>query len=155
MSIHKFILIEHFFTFLLNFFSSHDILLKKEGDFMGDNVSTRLKQIMSMRNLKQVDIIRKAEPFCRQYNVSLKKNDLSQYVSGKTNPGQKKLFLLALTLDVSEAWLMGYDVPMERVNSNTDKYYLLSDHEKILIAAYRQQTALQFAVDRMLGISDK
>lgn len=42
------------------------------------------------------------------------KSDISQYVSGKVEPGQDKLTILGLALNVSEAWLMGYDVPMAR-----------------------------------------
>ena len=42
------------------------------------------------------------------------KNDLSHYVSGKVEPGQDKLSILGLALGVSEAWLMGFDVSMER-----------------------------------------
>lgn len=38
------------------------------------------------------------------------KNDLSQYVSGKSKPGQSKLYILSLALNVSEEWLMGYGV---------------------------------------------
>lgn len=72
--------------------------------------SQRLKQIMSERNLRQVDILRAAEPYCKKYNTKLGKNDLSQYVSGKVEPGQDKLTILGLALGVSEAWLMGYDV---------------------------------------------
>lgn len=73
--------------------------------------SQRLKQIMSEKNLRQVDILRAAEPYCNKYNTKLGKNDLSQYVSGKVEPGQDKLTILGLALGVSEAWLMGYDVP--------------------------------------------
>lgn len=76
--------------------------------------SQRLKQIMSTRNLRQVDILEAAEPFCKKYNVKLEKNALSQYVSGKVEPGQEKLTILGMALGVSEAWLMGYEVPMER-----------------------------------------
>ena len=83
---------------------------------MKKTISERLKQIMINNNLKQVDILEKAKPYCVKYNVKLGKNDLSQYVSGKVEPGQRKLWILALVLNVSEAWLMGYDVPMERNN---------------------------------------
>lgn len=69
---------------------------------------------MKERNLKQVDILEMAKPFCEQYNIKLTKTDLSQYVSGKVEPGQFKLFILSNTLNVSEAWLMGFNVPMER-----------------------------------------
>jgi len=76
--------------------------------------SQRLKQIMETRQLRQVDILEAAEPFCKKYNVRLDKSALSQYVSGKVEPGQEKLTILGMALDVSEAWLMGYEVPMER-----------------------------------------
>lgn len=78
------------------------------------STSERLKQIMNERSLRQVDILEAAKPFCEKYGVKLAKNDLSQYVSGKVEPGQEKLTVLGLALNVSETWLMGYDVPMER-----------------------------------------
>ncbi len=75
------------------------------------NTSDRLKQIMKNRGLRQVDILEAAKPFCEKHKVKLGKNDLSQYVSGKVDPGQDKLLILSLALGVSETWLMGYDVP--------------------------------------------
>ena len=74
----------------------------------------RLEQVMKSRNMRQVDILNAAEPYCKKYGIKLGKNDMSQYVSGKVEPGQDKLTILGLALNVSEAWLMGYDVPMER-----------------------------------------
>ena len=76
--------------------------------------SDRLKQLMADRNLRQVDILEKAQPFCLKYGVKLGRNDISQYVSGKVLPKQDKLTVLGLALNVSEAWLMGFDVPMSR-----------------------------------------
>lgn len=76
------------------------------------STSERLHEIMILRNLKQVDILKLCEPICTQLSVKLNKNDLSQYVNGKVEPGQFKLTVLAKALNVSEAWLMGYDVPM-------------------------------------------
>ncbi len=78
------------------------------------STSDRLKQIMKARNLRQVDILEAAEPYCKKYGVKLEKNALSQYVSGKVEPGQEKLSILGMALGISEAWLMGYEVPMER-----------------------------------------
>lgn len=74
----------------------------------------RLQEAMNIRGLKQVDVLRLAEPYCRAYGVNLGKTALTQYVSGKIVPRQDKLTILGLALDVSEVWLMGYDVPMER-----------------------------------------
>lgn len=71
------------------------------------NISQRLKLLMAERNLKQVDVISAAQPYCQEYHVKLNKSDLSQYISGKTEPGKEKLFVLSRALNVSEAWLMG------------------------------------------------
>lgn len=78
------------------------------------STAERLKIIMQERNLKQVDVIEKSKPFQEQLGIKLGKSALSQYVNGIQSPDQHKLTLLSLTLDVSEAWLMGYDVPRER-----------------------------------------
>ena len=74
----------------------------------------RLKQIMVERSLKQADILQMAQPYCDKYHIKLNKSDLSQFVNGKVIPGQWKLTILGLALGVSESWLMGLDVPMER-----------------------------------------
>ena len=49
----------------------------------------RLKEYMNQNGLKQKDILSKALPYCKKYNIRLGKNDISQYVSGKVEPGQK------------------------------------------------------------------
>ncbi len=86
-----------------------------------ENTAIRLKKIMTDRNLRQTDILNLAIPFCDMYNVKMNKSDISQYCSGKTEPNQKKLFVLGKALNVSEAWLMGFDVPMERVQTSGGK----------------------------------
>ena len=64
------------------------------------NTSMRLKEIMAERNLKQVDIIKLAQPYSEKYNIKLNKSDISQYISGKSEPGQDKLFILGMALNV-------------------------------------------------------
>ena len=64
--------------------------------------------------MKQVDILEACKPYCERYGVQLKKNDLSQYVSGKVEPKQDKLSILGMALNVNEVWLMGYNVPAGR-----------------------------------------
>lgn len=86
------------------------------------NTSKRLKELMETRNLRQVDILNLTKPVCEQYDVKMNKSDISQYVSGKNEPAQDKLIVLGAALNVSEAWLMGFDVPMEREYSNKWKY---------------------------------
>ena len=72
--------------------------------------SARLKRLMSERNLKQVDILRLSEPYQKELNIKMSKSTLSQYVTGKQSPDQNRIYLLSKTLDVNEAWLMGFDV---------------------------------------------
>lgn len=79
-----------------------------------ENTAIRLNKIMKERNLRQVDILEYAKPFCIKYGIKMNRSDLSQYVSGKVEPSQQKLVVLGMALNVSEAWLMGFDVPMER-----------------------------------------
>lgn len=79
-----------------------------------ENTSLRLRRLMTEKNLRQVDILELAKPYCQKNNVKLGKSDLSQYLKGTVEPGQEKLTVLSLALDVNEAWLMGYDVPKER-----------------------------------------
>lgn len=92
--------------------------------------SDRLNQLMAERNWKQVDIINNSKKFQEKLGVQLGKSALSQYVNGVQAPDQKKLSLLALTFDVSEAWLMGYDVPRER-ESVVENEYTSSDLRKM------------------------
>ena len=80
----------------------------------------RLRQIMAERGLKQVDILRLCQPYIRRYGIRLGRNDLSQYLSGKCEPGQRKLFLLGQALRVNEAWLMGFDVDRAREDDDND-----------------------------------
>ena len=87
-----------------------------------ETTASRLKQLMKLRHMRQVDILNRSLPYAEQYGIKLNKSDISQYVSGKVEPGQDKLFLLGEALNVNPAWLLGYDIPMEResVVSNVD-----------------------------------
>lgn len=86
--------------------------------------SERLKEIMRERHLRQVDVLELAKPYCNKYKIKLGKSDLSQFINGKVEPGQWKLSILGMALDVSEAWLMGFDVPKTREEPVT-----ISDNE--------------------------
>ncbi|MCM6879813.1 S24 family peptidase [Enterococcus faecium] len=85
---------------------------------MKQTTQQRLNQLMSERNLKQVDILNMSLPLQKETGIKMSKSHLSQYVNGKSSPDQYKLYLLAKTLNVSEAWLLGYDVPKEDKKNN-------------------------------------
>lgn len=76
------------------------------------SISERIIEGMTTRNMKQIDIIEA---------TGINKGSLSSYISGKYKPKQTNVYKIAKALDVSEAWLMGYDVPMEQ-NSKNSKF---------------------------------
>ncbi len=113
------------------------------------STSERLNYIMNKNNLKQIDILNLSRPFCDKYNVKMNKSDISQYVSGKVEPSQEKLVVLGMALKVTESWLMGFDVPMERKDMPENA---ISLHEYDNIKKYRnldEQGKLH--VDTVLG----
>lgn len=96
-----------------------------------ENTSIRLKRIMSERNLRQVDILEMVKPYCTKYEVKMNKSDLSQYVSGKVEPGQDKLVILGMALNINETWLMGFDVQKERCDSNSNSLKILEYYNQL------------------------
>jgi len=86
---------------------------------------------MSEQGLRQADILERAKPYCEKFGLKLGRNDISQYVSGKVLPKQDKLTLLGYTLNVSEAWLMGYDVPRERESVTPSNIIPMPETKKI------------------------
>lgn len=88
---------------------------------MKTTTQARLKQIMHERNLKQVTILNMSLPYQEKLGIKMSKSHLSQYVNGKSSPDQHKLYLLAVTLGVNEAWLMGYDVEQQKMPDNNRK----------------------------------
>ncbi|HDH4277095.1 TPA: helix-turn-helix domain-containing protein [Staphylococcus aureus] len=97
---------------------------------MKESFSSRLKKAMLDKQMKQIDIINKSK-LQSDNGAKITKTDLSQYVNGKTSPGQKKLYVLSKVLDVSEAWLLGYDVSPKRP---TDEERHLNQNEQIIAA---------------------
>lgn len=65
----------------------------------------RIRAGLELRNLKSADL-------CKMTEIS--KSTMSQYLSGLYDPSQLRTELIARALNVNEAWLMGYDVPMQR-----------------------------------------
>ena len=43
----------------------------------------RLRELMSARKLRQVDLLNLTEPYCKKYGVRIQKSDISAYVNDK------------------------------------------------------------------------
>ena len=70
------------------------------------DIKERIKQGLEIREITQSQLATRA---------NIDKGQLSSYISGKYKPRQNNIDALAVALNVNEAWLMGFDVPMERV----------------------------------------
>lgn len=68
-------------------------------------IKDRIREAMELRGLTQSELSEKAK---------IDKGQLSSYLSGKYKPRQKNIEALAKELNVDEAWLMGFDVTIER-----------------------------------------
>lgn len=65
----------------------------------------RLKEALEIRKMRAVDLTERA---------GVPKSAISFYLAGKSKPKADRLYKIAQALDISEAWLLGYDVPMAR-----------------------------------------
>lgn len=86
---------------------------------MNNSFAERLKEAMNMRGLKQIDVLRLAEPFCEEYGVKLGKSHLSQYLNSKTEPRKDIFTVLAKALSINPLWLQGENVSMEAASDIT------------------------------------
>lgn len=88
----------------------------------------RIAQALKIRNMKQSEL-------CKYAKVP--KSSLSLYLSGAYEPKQNRIYDMAKALDVNEAWLMGYDVPMEKENKISPNEPKLNEGEKALLELFR------------------
>ena len=70
-----------------------------------DSIAKRMKIAMSNLQINQAELVKR---------TGIGKSSISTYLTGEYEPKQKNLYKIALALNVNEAWLMGFDVPMER-----------------------------------------
>ena len=90
--------------------------------------SQRLREAMDAAKMKQADLARA---------TGLSKGGISNYVMGRYEPKSDIISKLAIALNCSEMWLMGYDVPKERRQKSPDQT-ILTEGEQMLLKLFRQ-----------------
>ena len=118
-------------------------------DIKKSNTAERLKEILSIKGWRATDLVNKCQPLCEKYNTKMGRNDVSQYLSAKVEPSQRKLSILAEALNTNEAWLMGYNVPIDKYALNDDVNELASMY--IALNKEDQQKVIKYIKD----LSDK
>lgn len=91
----------------------------------------RIKEAMRIKGMKQSDL-------CRLTKIP--KSAMSQYLSEAYEPKQDRIYLISQALNVSEIWLMGLDVPMERQDRKAPptEESQLSKGEAMLLDLFRR-----------------
>ena len=112
------------------------------------SVAHRLQEAMDNACKTQADLVRE---------TGISKGTLSRYLSGKFEPKQIAVNKLAIALNVSEMWLWGCDVPMERPvetkKEQPTEYDGLSDKKKAFIDRVMQMSDAELdRLDQILAL---
>ena len=96
-------------------------------------IRARLREAIDIRNVTQQELSSK---------TGIPKSSISQYLSGYAKPKSDRIYLIASALDVNEAWLLGYDVPMSsscpEPPAPAESTVSLSASESELVDKFRQ-----------------
>jgi transcriptional regulator with XRE-family HTH domain len=93
-----------------------------------ESCGQRIAKALDIKGMKQSELCRLAK---------VPKSSLSLYLSGAYEPKQNRLYDIAKALNVSEAWLMGYDVQMERQKALPNEK-TLTEEEKEWLDIFRR-----------------
>lgn len=112
-----------------------------------ESCGKRIAKALSIRDLRQADLAQM---------TNIPKSSLSLYLSDAYEPKQDRIFLIAKALRVSEAWLMGYDVPMENEKKDSPSELQLTEGEKALIKLLRRVPAAEqpIVIEKILSALD-
>ena len=94
-----------------------------------ESCATRIKKALSIRNMKQSEL-------CRLTKIAT--SAMSEYISGRYDPKQDKIYLMSEALNVDPVWLMGFDVPMEKEKEKTPSKDDLTEGEMAMLKLFRQ-----------------
>ena len=94
-----------------------------------ESCGTRITKALTIRAMRQADL---AEI------TKIPKSSLSLYLKGSYEPKGDRIYIIAQALRVSEAWLMGYDVPMEREDEKIPGEPKLTEAEQKMLELFRR-----------------
>lgn len=103
------------------------------------SIASRLREAMTIRKKKQIDLVRE---------TGINRSAISRYLSGEYEPKNKPIYELAKALDVSDQWLLGYDVPMERPQKQKN-----NDAIADIVVRLRADDKFLLAVKKIYGLA--
>lgn len=75
------------------------------------SIKMRLREALNIRNMTQQELSDK---------TGIPKASISQYLSGYAKPKSDRIYMISSALNISEAWLLGFDVPIEGKSKHTE-----------------------------------
>ena len=93
-----------------------------------ESCGQRIAKALAIKRMRQSELCKLAK---------IPKSSLSLYLSGAYEPKQDRIYDIARVLGVNEAWLMGYDVSMEKEKIPPEEP-ILSEGEKVLLDLFRR-----------------
>ena len=117
---------------------------EEEVEKLKTSCSERIDIALKISDMKQADLVRL---------TGIGKSSISTYISGEYEPKQKNIYKIARALNVNEAWLMGYDVPMEREKPILEQEDGLSENKRQLIELIK--TLKEEDVSLLLQLAEK
>lgn len=111
---------------------------------MSTQFINRLKSVMAEHKITQTELAKR---------TGIRQSSISDWLNNRYEPKQDKVYLLANALNVSPAWLLGYDEP--DIQKPKDGYY--TDPEAAEFAKYlrtRPEARLLFSASRGISKED-
>ena len=92
------------------------------------SLKSRLRTALELREKRAADLVN---------DLQIPKSAVSQYLSGKSqNMDSERLYKVCKYLNVSEPWLLGFDVPMQ--DTPSPGITKLTEGEQVLLDLFRQ-----------------
>lgn len=81
-----------------------------------ETFANRMQQLLDIKQITKAELSRR---------TGISRSSITRYVKGDWKGKQDSVYKIAEVMNVSEAWLMGYDVPMQRTQpqDHLDAYY--------------------------------
>ncbi len=97
---------------------------------MNELTISRIREAMYLRGMNQITLAAKS---------GIRVSSLSSYLSGKYEPKIRAISQIAEALEVSPAWLLGFDVSMEEEGSREDTNITIPFVEQKISAGFLQE----------------
>ncbi len=108
---------------------------------INSTIRNRIREALQIRNMKQVELAEK---------TGIAKGTINNWLNNRYQPKQKALMKMAKVLEVSELWLAGYNVPMERPTEQKK-----SDELAQLIHSIRKDEELKDLITSICTLNDE